>query len=108
MRLLTLFLLLVFSAFACENESFDKDKRQIVAKNVIREKLRRSRSFDIVSFKEDTLASSPDTMIKNLIRYSLNFVYTDSTGTVQHRNGVVLFTPDGKSLLNSQIVDSVY
>lgn len=108
MRLPTLFLLLVFFAFACESESFDKDKRQIAAKNVIREKLRRGRNFDIVSFKEDTLTSSPDSMVKNPIRYSLNFVYADSTGAVQHRNGVVLFTPDGKSLLNSQIVDSVY
>ena len=95
MRLPTLFLLLVVFVLGCESESFDKDKRQIASKNVIREKLVKVRNFDIVSFKEDTLASTPDSLIKKPIRYSLNFVYTDSTGRVQHRNCIVLFTTDG-------------
>jgi uncharacterized protein YcfL len=99
-------LLLVFVAifvFNCESATFDMDKRQIVAKDVIRKKLSAARDFDIVSFKEDTLSSWTDSTFKQPIRYTLNFVYTDSTGVVQNKNGVVLFTPDGRSIITAQI-----
>jgi hypothetical protein len=99
-----LFLLLLISV-GCESHSFDSDKRQIVAKDQIRRKLRKARFFDITGYKQDTLETYPDTLVKRPLRYGLDFVYTDSLGQVQKKKGVVLFTPDGKSVLTSQIID---
>jgi hypothetical protein len=105
MRYQLLSVFIVSLILSCENPTFDKDKRQIVAKDVIRKKLSAARDFDIVSFKEDTLSSWTDSTFKQPIRYTLNFVYTDSTGVVQNKNGVVLFTPDGRSIITTQITD---
>ena len=99
-----LFLLLVILV-SCENHSFDNDQRQLIAKDQVRRKLRKARSFDITAFKQDTLETYTDTLIKHPLRYSLDFTYTDSLGQVQKKKGVVLFTPDGKSVLNTQILD---
>ncbi len=98
--LLFLFTIIIFS---CENHSFDSDKRQLTAKNEIREKLGNIQSFNITDFKEDTLQEWPDTAFKNLIRYSLNVVYKDSTGALQNKKAFVVFTPDGKSVISSEI-----
>jgi uncharacterized membrane protein YheB (UPF0754 family) len=89
--------------FSCENHSFDSDKRQLTAKNEIREKLGNIQSFDITDFKEDTLNQWPDSTFKNPIRYSLDVVYKDSTGASQNKKGIVVFTPDGKSVISSEI-----
>jgi hypothetical protein len=99
-----LLLLLIVILLGCENHSFESDKRQLIAKDEIRRKLRRTRSFDITGFKEDTLRNSPDTTFKKPLQYALDFEYTDSTGTVQKKKGIVLFTPDGKSVINSRIL----
>ena len=88
---------------SCENNSFDKDKRQLIAKSEIREKLGNIRSFDVTSFKEDTLGDWKDSELKNLIRYNLDVVYKDSTGATQNRQAFVIFTPDGKSVISSHI-----
>jgi hypothetical protein len=102
MRYTFLFLLLLL--FSCESGSFDKDKRQIAAKDAIREQLpRASRQFEIIRFGEDTLPSWGDTVFNQPIRYILDFRYKDSTETVQQRRGYVVFTPDGKSIIQSQI-----
>jgi hypothetical protein len=91
---------------ACESANFSKDKRQIAAKDAIRELLpRAARNFDVVSFSEDTLATWGDPTVKRPIRYNLDFTYTDSTGTVQNKNGFAVFAPDGKSLLSAQITN---
>ncbi len=105
MRYQLLCLIIIPVVLSCESPKFDKDKRQIMAKDVIRKKLSAVRNFDIVSFKEDTLSSWSDTTFRQPIRYTLNFVYTDSTGVVQNKNGIVLFTPDGRSIINTQITD---
>lgn len=97
-----LLLLIIFAS--CENHSFESDKRQLVAKDQIRRKLHNARSFDITAFKQDTLESYSDTTIKRPLRYALDFVYTDSNGQLQNKKGIVLFTPDGKSVLKTQIV----
>ncbi len=89
--------------FSCENHSFDSDKRQLIAKDEIREKLKNIQSFDITGFKEDTLHEGTDTTFKNLIRYTLHVVYKDSAGVLQNKEGFVVFTPDGKSVISSQI-----
>lgn len=72
-----------------------------MAKDAIRSQLpRRSHDFDITSFKEDTLYNPPDLNLKEAIIYTLNYHYTDSAGNVQARKAIVLFTPDGRSILN--------
>jgi hypothetical protein len=86
---------------SCESSVADKDKRQIIAKDEIRNKLPpRSRAFDITHFQEDTLSSWGDSAFKRPIRYVLDYEYKDSTGTLQHRTGAVVFTPDGKSIIH--------
>lgn len=104
MRYLLLLVLAVLAS--CENNSFDSDKRQLTAKDEIRNKLHRPRSFDITGFRQDTVEAFADPIIIHPLRYSLDVVFTDSTGQVQKKKGIVLFTPDGKSVLSSHIVDA--
>ncbi len=99
------FILLITGIFSCENHRFDSDKRQIMAKNEIQSKLPRSRSFDITGFSEDTIQNVSDSNFKKQIRYTLDFVYQDSDKVLQHKKGIVMFTPDGRSVINSQITD---
>ncbi|MGN6164511.1 MAG: hypothetical protein ACTHOF_08220 [Flavisolibacter sp.] len=88
----------------CEASSFSKDKRQIEAKDEIRAMLPlAAHSFDVTGFREDTLAAWKDSSIKHPIQYTLDFIYTDSTGILQQKTGHVLFTPNGKSILQTQI-----
>ena len=99
-------IMLLFSVifvFSCENNSFDKDKRQLIAKREIREKLPDIQSFDLKSFKEDTLHNWKDSLFKDPIRYSFDVEYTDPAGIVQNKQAFVLFTSDGKSVITSQI-----
>jgi len=102
MKYIFLFLFTI-TIFSCENNSFDRDKRQLMAKNEIQEKLKNARFFNITGFKEDTLGSWKDSTFKNPIRYSLNISYKDSTGALQNKEAFVLFTPDGKSVISSEI-----
>ncbi len=103
MRNLLLFLLVFFAA--CETNNFESDKRQLIAKDSIRRQLVKVRSFDIAGFYQDTLKNSADTTFKQFVRYGLDIVYTDSLGKLQQKKGIVLFTPDGKSVISSKIVD---
>jgi hypothetical protein len=89
--------------FACENISFERDKRQLIAKSEIRDKLKNIKAFDVTGFKEDTLNSWKDSTFKNPIRYRLNVTYKDSNGAMQNKEAFVIFTPDGKSVISSQI-----
>lgn len=102
MKYICLFILIII-IFSCENNSFDRDKRQLVAKNEIREKLGNIQSFDITGFKEDTLHDYNDAAFQDAIRYKLNVAYKDSAGRLQNKEAFVIFTPDGKSLINAQI-----
>lgn len=89
---------------SCDNGSFDKDKRQIAAKNVIREQLpRAAHHFEITQFREDTLPAPGGPEFKQVIRYTLHFHYQDSAERMQERTGYVFFTPDGKSLIQTQV-----
>jgi len=106
MRLCFSVLVLSLLFCQCETETFDKDKRQIAAKDAILNKLHRARDFEVTGFREDTLSSWGDSVLKQPIRYTLNFVYTDSTGSAQHKTGEVIFTHDGKSLVTAQIDES--
>src|SRR4051794_9088161 len=100
-----LLLFLIAIAGSCESHQFDSDQRQLIAKDVIRKQVHRGSSFDITGFSQDTLASYQDSAFKRPLRYSLDFTYTDSLGNKQKKKGVVLFTPDGRSVINSQIIE---
>lgn len=102
MKHLFLFLLPII-IISCETNSFDSDKRQLIAKHEIREKLKNIQSFDVTDFGEDTVKEPKDFSFKNLVRYRLNVVYKDSAGAIQSKKAFVLFTPDGKSVISSQI-----
>lgn len=97
----------LLALFSCDYHRFDKDKRQIMAKNEISNKLPRARSFDITAFKEDTLSNFTDSIFKRPIRYTLDFVYKDSANVLQKKRGIVIFTPDGRSIITSHITDSI-
>lgn len=104
MRVICLLWIIIFAA--CENPGFDRDTRQIIAKDSIRRKLTKARSLDITAFREDTLYASPDTLFKKPILYTLDFTYIDSSGSTQNKKGQVLFTPDGKSVIKTTIRDN--
>jgi len=97
---LILFLLLLTG---CDNGSFEKDKRQIRAKDEIRNLLPPgAKNFDVEAFREDTLTSWKD-MLKRPIRYRIDFVYKNATGVLFQKTGEVVFTPDGRSVLETTI-----
>ncbi len=103
MRYLPVFLLLFLAA--CEAHNFDRDKRQIIAKDQLRSQLRGNRSISITNFQEDTLANWPGITVAHPIRYSLDFVFKDSTGELQGKKAVVIFTPEGNDVLATEITD---
>jgi CRISPR/Cas system CSM-associated protein Csm5 (group 7 of RAMP superfamily) len=91
--------------FSCDNLRNASDMRQIMAKNEIMDKLNKISSFDITGFSEDTIRGAADANFKKVIRYQLDITYLDSNKVPQNKKGIVLFTPDGKSIIHSQIND---
>ena len=84
----------------CENSSWNQDKRQMAAKDEIMARLPGTpKDFDITGFGEDTVSEGRWYGRSGVIQYHLDFSYKDSSGTIQQRTGRVLFTPDGKSVL---------
>lgn len=98
-------LLLLIALAACETHSFERDKRQVIAKDEIRRQLRGFRGYTITNFREDTLKTWTDSVILHPIRYTLDFVYNDSVGNAQNKKAVVIFTPEGNAILQSKIID---
>ena len=88
---------------SCEAASFDSDRRQLVAKDEIRSRLHNITAYDVTGFREDTLMNYPDSNFERPLRYTLDISYKDSTGTMQKKTGYVIFTPNGKSIISSQI-----
>ncbi|HEY5463597.1 MAG TPA: hypothetical protein VIJ95_10110 [Hanamia sp.] len=93
------------SIYSCENHRDAADMTQLMAKNEIVNKLHKVNSLDITGFKEETIHNPPDTNFKKMIRYVLYITYIDSNKILQNKKGIVLFTPDGKSIINSEITD---
>ncbi|HJW15498.1 MAG TPA: hypothetical protein VJ499_00165 [Flavisolibacter sp.] len=92
---------------SCEPAGFGKDKRQLMAKDEIRARLPiKSSGFDITDFSEDTLHNWPDSNIKMPLLYTLGYTYKDSSGTEHHEKGSVVFTPDGRSIIQTKTGDS--
>ena len=100
-----LFLLFLLALVACDTHSFERDKRQIIAKDEIRRQLRGIRGYSITSFKEDTLQTWTDSVIIHPIRYTLDFNYNDSAGKPQNKKAIVIFTPSGNAILKSAFTD---
>lgn len=101
-------LLLFFASMfcSCQNERNAADMRQIMAKDQILSQLHKVSSFDITGFNEETIHDSiPGTNLKKAIQYTLDISYVDSNKVQQNKKGVVLFTPDGKSIINAQVTD---
>lgn len=101
--ILILFVFMVPFFFSCETHNFDRDKRQIMAKDEIRSKLHKIRDYDITGFREDTVDATAEAGLKKAIRYQLDFQYTDSNNILQEKTADVFFTPDGLSIVNSAI-----
>lgn len=101
--LLFVFLLPIF--FSCETHNYDRDKRQIMAKDEIRSKLHKIRDYNITAFREDTVDANDDAGLKKEIRYRIDFQYTDSNNVLQKKTGDVFFTPEGSSIIYSTISD---
>lgn len=99
-----LLLLLSICILSCDYGSFDKDKRQIMAKDAVRGQLpQHSRNFDITGFREDTLDRLPGSNFDRPLGYTLNYEYTDSTGQLQTKQATVVFTPDGHSVIKTSV-----
>lgn len=101
-------LLLFFTGilYSCENQGNAADMRQIMAKDEILSQLHKVSSFDITGFNEDTIiVSIPGTNLKKALRYVLDISYVDSNKTPQVKKGIVLFTPDGRSIIDAKITD---
>lgn len=89
---------------SCESKNFESDKRQIIAKDEIRNKIVRGTNFDVIAFREDTLPRSADSNFIKPILYTLDIVYKDSNRLVRKR-GLVLFTPTANQVISSTITD---
>ncbi|MEO8719992.1 MAG: hypothetical protein ABI372_02730 [Ginsengibacter sp.] len=76
-----------------------------MSKNEIQKKLHNAHSFDVTAFEEDTVEIQNDSNFKKQIRYSLDIEYLDSNKVLQKKRGIVMFTPNGQSIINSQITD---
>jgi len=100
MRYFILFTVLFFAS--CDYGSFDKDKRQIMAKDYVHWHLPpHATDFDITSFREDTVNNMLDSNFKRPIVYTLDYHFTDSANHVQQKKATVLFTPDGHSIITA-------
>jgi hypothetical protein len=97
--------LFVMVLFACHSAGFESDERQIIAKDVIRKQINQNHSFDVVGFKQDTVFNWPDTTINHPVSYTLDFVYADSATSLKSKRGVVVFAPNGHTVLSSVIQD---
>ena len=104
-KIVFFFVVVTPTFFSCETHKFDRDKRQLMAKDEIRSKLHKAREYDITGFKEDTIEVTDNPDFKKEIRYHLDFQYIDSNNVLQKENGDVFFTPDGSSIINSKITD---
>ena len=65
----------------------------------------RVRFFDVTGFNEDTVNVENVSYFKKQIRYTLDISFVDSNNILQKKKGIVMFTPDGQTIINSKITD---
>ena len=76
-----------------------------MAKDEILRDLVKVTKFDVTGFNEDTVNIEEDSDFKKQIQYTLNITFVDSNKVFQKKKGVVMFTPDGTTIINSKITD---
>ncbi len=59
-----LFVVFLLPFFSCETHNFDRDKRQIKAKDEIRSKLHKISNYDITKFREDTVDAGENSTLE--------------------------------------------
>jgi penicillin V acylase-like amidase (Ntn superfamily) len=100
MRYLLFVSILIFTS--CDYGTFDKDKRQIMAKDYVEWHLpAHATGFDITAFHEDTLSNDIDSNFSHSLAYNLSYHFTDSSQHMQQKTTNVLFTPDGHSIITA-------
>jgi hypothetical protein len=96
------FILTIAFLTSCDYGAFDKDKRQIMAKDYVEWHLpAHATEFDITAFHEDTVTNGIDSNFKHSLSYDVSYHFTDSTHQVQQKTTSVLFTPDGHSIITA-------
>lgn len=100
------FTLLILPFVSCENHRFDSDKRQIIAKDAIRDQLHKVQDFNVIHFNEDTVETA-DSNFKKQIRYSMDIVFLDSNKVSHQQKAIVWFTASGP-VIRSQIVSDSF
>ena len=97
-----LFILSIVILAGCDYGSFDKDKRQIMAKDYVEWHLPpHSTDFNVTTFREDTLRNLPDSNFKEALGSTLDYHFTDSTHQVQQKRMTVLFAIEGHSIISA-------
>lgn len=76
-----------------------------MAKDEILRDLVKVTKFDVTGFNEDTVNIEEDSDFKKQIQYTLDITFVDSNKVFQKKKGVVMFTPDGTTIINSKITD---
>ncbi len=82
-KLLPVFLFSVLLS-SCATESFQADKRQLLAKDLVRKETGSVKDYDILAFGEDTVAYTDG---RRALRYELLVSYRDSRGNMQSSKG---------------------
>ena len=103
--LLPYLVFMMMIVISCDANNFMADKRQILAKDAVREKIGRVTNFDIEAFRQDTLKTFTDSNIIHPIQYTLDIVFKDSSNTVRQKKGIVLFTPSANQVISCTITD---
>ena len=99
----SLLCILLLALAGCRSRGFEGDRRQLVAKDMIRELNPQMHHFQVLGYKEDTRSTPYDSNLKRPIAYTIDFSYADSLNEEHTARGVVLFDPTGRAVLRSEI-----
>lgn len=100
------FTIIILPFVSCENHRFDSDKRQILAKDAIRNQLHKVQDFNVIHFNEDTVQTA-DSNFKKQIQYSMDIVFSDSNKVFHQQKATVWFAIYGP-VIRSQIVSDSF
>ena len=101
---MNLYWLLLLLAGSCQSRGFERDQRQLIAKDLVLQKVTEQSGLRMLHFREDTLDTPADTLFKKTIQYTLFFSYKDSMNQLKNGKGEVVFDPTGRAVLRSEVV----
>ncbi len=96
--------LLLLLTGGCQSRGFERDQRQLIAKDLVLQKVPERNGIRMLHFREDTLNTPVDTLFQKPIQYTLFFSYKDSMDQLKNGKGVVVFDPAGRAVLRSEVV----